>query len=127
MDELLNVLLPFAQDMLAKNGEFFPFGAGIDLDGDARMLAGGTETERPASQDVIDTVVAGTRENRAKFRAFGLAADVRANGSDAIRIEVETADGAALTILIPYKKKRLGRGIEYGNMSVAAGTPRVFS
>ncbi len=31
LDELLNALLPFAQQMLTKRGEFFPFGTGMKL------------------------------------------------------------------------------------------------
>jgi len=34
LDQLLNAVLPFAQQMLSKHGEFFPFGASMTIDGE---------------------------------------------------------------------------------------------
>ncbi|MEA2711218.1 MAG: hypothetical protein QOF78_3819 [Phycisphaerales bacterium] len=40
LDELLNALIPFAQQMLAEHGEFFPFGASMDAKGESSVRAG---------------------------------------------------------------------------------------
>jgi hypothetical protein len=38
LDELLDTLLPFAQQMLQKHGEFFPFGAAMTSSGEIRHV-----------------------------------------------------------------------------------------
>jgi len=40
LDGLLNITLPFAQQMLAKRSEFYPFGASVTASGETRLLAG---------------------------------------------------------------------------------------
>lgn len=59
LDALLNASLPFAQQMLEKRGEFFPYGSVISLDGEMRMVAGEPgQGDRPLSNDVIATMLA---------------------------------------------------------------------
>src|SRR5947207_3237886 len=53
LNELLNASLPFAQEMLAKHGEFFPFGRSMDVGGGIAHVAGWTGEEQPPSQEVI--------------------------------------------------------------------------
>jgi hypothetical protein len=52
LDGLLNMTLPFAQQMLSKSGEFYPFGATVTTKGETRLLAGDLGHEHPASADV---------------------------------------------------------------------------
>jgi len=40
LDAPLDATIPFAQQMLEKRGEFFPYGAGISLEEATRMFAG---------------------------------------------------------------------------------------
>jgi len=47
MDALLDSLLPFAQQQLAKHGEFLPFGSVMTTAGDVTLVAGSTGDERP--------------------------------------------------------------------------------
>jgi len=53
LDGLLNMTLPFAQQMLAKGGEFYPFGATVTTSGETWLLAGDLGREHPASADVL--------------------------------------------------------------------------
>jgi hypothetical protein len=46
LNELLNALLPFAQEMLTKHGEFFPFGVSIAAGGERRMDRSGIAEEK---------------------------------------------------------------------------------
>jgi hypothetical protein len=49
-----------------------------------------------------------------------------ASGSDAVRIDLEHRDGHTLEIVTPYRIKRLGRGVETGQMSVSGGVRRIW-
>ena len=127
LDRLVNEALPLAQETLDKSGEFYPYGVAVALDGATRMIAGDPgEGEHPASTDVIATMLEGLTRTRDELRAIAIAADVRTSASDAIRVELEHRDGHAIAVLLPYKKKRFRRGIEYGSLSAAASTRRVW-
>ena len=128
LDGLLNAALPFAQQMLDKNGEFYPFGASVALDGKHAMVAAEPgQGEHPKSDEVLALLLDGIRAQRQELRAVALAADVRVDGGDAVRVELEHRDGHALAVLLPYKKKRLGRGIEYGALRAGAAARRVWT
>jgi hypothetical protein len=117
LDGLLNVTLPFAQQMLAKSGEFYPFGTAVTVNGETQMFAADPgQGEHPASGDVRALLLDGMRRAREKFRAFAVCSDVRLPDSDAIRVELEHQDGQAMAVLLPYKKKRLGRGFDYQDL-----------
>jgi len=61
------------------------------------------------------------------LRAIALVTDVRLAESDAVRVELEHREGRALAVFLPYRKKRVRRGIEYGNLSAGPGTQQVWS
>ncbi len=86
------------------------------------------DNDRPASLDVIAELRAGLAETRGEIRAAAVVADVRlvSAGGDAIQVEVEHAQGTALTVLLPYNKKRFGRGVEFGDLRLSAGTRKVW-
>lgn len=111
LDGLLNATLPFAQQMLAKHGEFYPFGATVAASGETRLLAGEPGQEHPASAEVLALLVAGLRQRRADLRAIAICSDVRLPDKDAVRVELEHRDGHAMAVLMPCKKKRFGRGL----------------
>jgi hypothetical protein len=68
LDGLLNMTLPFAQQMPSKSGEFYPFGATVTTKGETRLLAGDLGHEHPASADVHSLLVDRLRQDRARFR-----------------------------------------------------------
>jgi hypothetical protein len=128
LDGLLNVTLPFAQQMLAKNGEFYPFGAAVTASGETRLIArDSTDGEHPASADVLSSLLAGFRQTRADLRAVAICSDVRLPDSDAVRVELEHRDGHAMAVLLPYKKKRLGRSVQYDEIRGGAAEQRVWT
>lgn len=121
LDGLLNVTLPFARQMLAKRGEFYPFGAAVTVDGETRLLADAPgQREHPASGDVRASLLDAMRREREEFRAIAVCSDVRLPDSDAIRVDLEHREGHAMAVLLPYKKKRLARSVEYQDLR--AGT-----
>src|SRR2546421_11430945 len=123
MDALLNAALPFAQQQLAKHGEFFPYGVAMKRDGQIAMVAGYTGTERPPSTEVLDIIYEALRSKADENRGAAVVADVRLSGeeTDALQVEVEHRDGIAPKIFFPYRKKRLGGGVEAGGMGAAGG------
>lgn len=128
LDGLLDVALPFAQQMLDKHGEFFPYAVVLDGDGAPRMVAGDPgQGERPASLDVLDILLDGIRAQRDEIRAAALVSDVRLAESDAVRVELEHREGQALVAFLPYRKKRMRRGMEYADVVGSAGTPQVWT
>lgn len=128
LDELLNASVPFAQQMLDKHGEFFPYGVAIDSSGETRLVAGDPDQgEQPKSVDVLQTLVKGLRAQRDELRAAAMVSDVRLSDSDAVRVEVEHREGQALVVLLPYKRKRLRRGIEYGELVAGSGESQIWT
>ena len=128
LDGLVNASLPFAQQMLDEHGEFFPHAVALDETGDLRMIAGDPgQGEQPASASVLATLVDGLRRERASLRAVALVSDVRLADSDAVRVELEHRDGHTIAVVLPYKKKRLRRGVEYGDLNAGLGSAQVWS
>jgi hypothetical protein len=128
LDGLLNALLPFAQQELEKLGEFFPFGAIVTADGETRLLgADAMQGERPDSVSIIPMLLTEAQNKRDELRAVGICSDVRATDSDAIRVDLEHSEGAAMAVLLPYSKKRFGRGIEYAALQAGVATNQVWT
>ena len=111
LDRLVNAALQFAQQMLDQHGEFFPYGIALTADGEMAMVAADSGgSDRPASSDVLATLLDGFQRDRASLRATATVSDVRLSSSDAIRVELEHRDGHAMAVVLPYTKKRLRRG-----------------
>lgn len=133
LEELMNTLVPFAQQMLAKSGEFFPFGASMRRDGQIVQNAAHTGSEHPPSQELIDLLTAAFQQDAAagNLLAVGICLDVRVvapgttEKSDAICVRLEHADGEAIEIYVPYKKGWFGK-IKYGELFASRGKPVFF-
>ena len=70
LDGLLNVVLPFAEQMLQKHGEFYPFGASVSAAGKVAMLGGQPEdNDHPSSVSVLEIMLEGVRSSRDNLRA----------------------------------------------------------
>jgi hypothetical protein len=134
MDGVLDALLRFAQQMLDKHGEFYPYAAALDSSGEVQMVAADVGEEHPDSSELIELLYEGlTRQASAgQIRAAGVCADVRVNPpdsadtTDAIKIAIEHASSDPVEVFLPYVKRRF-RGAQYGELFAQAGTARVFS
>lgn len=133
-EELLNVVLPFAEELLAKYGEFFPFGAAMNPLGGISHVAGYTGSERPPSSDVIDLLRSAFRLSgrSGEYRATALAYDVRVRApdsdsdakSDAVAIELDHQDSYSVVVYFPYT---LPEGVvEFGPPFAQAGSNEIF-
>jgi hypothetical protein len=130
LDDILDALLPFAHSLLAKRGEFFPFGAVMGPDGKVSMVAGDTGTEHPPSDEVMEVIRAAMRRDRDKCVAVGICYEVRVRTSpdapptDATCVSLEHRSGLAVDVFEPYAKR--GTGMEYGSLFAQQGRKTVF-
>jgi hypothetical protein len=123
LDQLLNTLIPFAQQMLSKHGEFFPFGSVMTADGKLEEHAAYDGDERPPSQQLIDLLKRGFRQQAAtgQIRAAAVCYDVRtippgeSEKTDAICVVAEHQNGEGANVYLPYKKGWFGK-ISYGEI-----------
>jgi hypothetical protein len=128
LDALLDVTLRLARQMLEKNGEFYPFGATMSASGEAALLAADSgHDDRPASKAVHASLVDGIRQHRADYRAAAFCLDVRLPDTDAVRVELEHQEGAAMAVFLPYKRKRFSRSIEFGELRGATADKQVWT
>lgn len=128
LDGLLDPALGFTQQQLDEHGEFYPYAVVVDADGQQRMVAADIGSDQPASADLITTLIATLSDERDSLRAAAIVADVRlpeAN-SDAVRVTLEHSEHVALTILLPYKTKRFGRGVDYGDLQAGAAAAFIW-
>lgn len=126
LDGLLDAALGFAQQQLEAHGEFYPYGVVVDEQGQQQMVAADSDVERPASSDLITRLIAALSERRDHLRAAAIVADVRVPelDSDAVRVTLEHSERVALTVLLPYRTRRFGRGVQYGELQ--AGPAAAF-
>ena len=124
LDRLLNTVLPFADEMLRRHGEFYPYGAAITRAGEEQVFAADPgETEDPNPSEVLTSLVNGMSEESSDLRAAALVSDVTSNNADAIMVHLEHADSMAITVLLPYRFTNADTApdeVEYDDM---AATP----
>ena len=132
-DKLLNALLPFAQQMLAKHGAFHPFGAFVNEKHEVELCAVYDGDEHPAGQDLIDMIIAAMRKDapQERYKAVGICFDVlvvppnETKKTDAIQVAIEYSDGEAVNAYLPYRKNWVGK-FSYGQIFASGADPRVF-
>ncbi len=103
LDRLLNTVLPFADEMLRRHGEFYPYGAAITREGEEQVFAADPGEETPNPSEVLTSLVTGMSAEAAELRAAALVSDVTSGKADAIMVHLEHADSMAITVLLPYR------------------------
>jgi hypothetical protein len=89
--------------------------------------ADSSEGDRPASQSVLDLLYDGAVTQRDGLRAAAFVAPVETPDGDAVRVEAEHRDGGpALMLLLPYRRKKLRKAVEFGELTAAGGDRRVW-
>lgn len=110
-EALMNATLPFAENMLRKDGEFFPYGGALQSNGKIVCLAGYDGREHPPSTDVMILLKQGftAGAKSGEYKATALIYDVRATipssgaKSDAIAISLNHRAGYSVIVLYPYE------------------------
>lgn len=121
LDNLINHLLPFAEQQLKKNGSFYPYAATINEGGEVTLRSIYAENDRPDPQVLIseseEIIKAAIGEGRVSAAAICYDTHITApdgSKSDAIRFDLEQAEGESITVLIPYTLS--GEDIMYGEL-----------
>ncbi len=139
---LLHYCESFAKQMLAASGEFYPFGAFINLEGKVEALAAHMGQEHPNSQEVYAALhgMLVQMANEEKIIGFAVAANVNVPAQyasalpDAIRVHVEAPDYSRQIYtpyrLLPYQSIRKFLGflslVEYHEPIPVDLEPNVF-
>lgn len=104
LDRLLNTALQFADEMLRRHGEFYPYGAAITREGEEQVFAADPgETEDPNPSEVLSSLVNGMSAEANDLRAAALVSDVTSEKTDAVMVHLEHADSMAITVVLPYR------------------------
>jgi hypothetical protein len=124
LDRLLNTVLRFADEMLRRHGEFYPYGAAITRQGEEQVFAADTEqAEDPNPSEVLTSLVNGMSAEVDDLRAAALVSDVTSEKTDAVMVHLEHADSMAITVVLPYRiadPEAEAAEVEYDDM---AATP----
>jgi len=123
LELLLKALIPFAQQMLARQGDYYPFGTSIGLDGNISHISTFDGNEHPSYTQVIEKLTRVIRQKikNGEIKAAGICYDIRTippgqtRKSDAIFIGLEDQSGDAVEVCLPYKKGFFGK-ITYGQI-----------
>ena len=133
LDELMNALLPFAQEMLRKHGAFYPFAGSMSTAGEIAQVGGYTGDEQSPTKEVIDLLVGGLGEEArlGEIRAAAVCLDVRtippgkSEKTDAICVRLEHLNGESVDVFLPYRKGWLGK-YTFGDLFATKGDRRIF-
>ncbi len=109
-EDVMNAVLPFAEELLTKHREFFPFGGTMSADGEISHTGGWTDDEHPASTEVIELLENGFRTGAAKgeYKATALVYDIRTippekeEKQDAIAVALDHRDNYSVVVVFPY-------------------------
>ena len=128
---LLDPLLSTAENLLAKNGEFYPIGAVLSNDTVAAFTAVHSENECPDSKQVIQDLISAHKQMAQKneIKASGIAwnAVIASDGkkTDAIIVSLEHRDGYSVIVGLPYKIGMFKK-IKFGELFAQSGNHDVF-
>ena len=133
-EALTHWTLAFAEKMLLKKGEFYPFAAVVNNKGEVEAIAvDDGESDHPLSQHIIDLNRRMLRlgAQSGKWRATALAYDVLTSAgpgmqkSDAVAFEIDHREGFSKILTLPY---RLTSGhIAYGEMKASEGNGEMYT
>lgn len=131
-ETLMNNALPFAEKLLVKNGEFFPFGQALSQEGKVEHVAAYDGREHPPSADLIRLLKQAFKQGAkaGKYKATALVYDARvtlpSSGkmSDAIAISLNHRDNYSVVVLFAYHLEQ-GR-IVPGEVFAQQGEADVF-
>ena len=130
----MNALLPMAEMLLTKQGEFLPIGAIMLSDGEIRHVRGKIEgDDYPGSQPLIDLLTSTFQKQatEGKLRAAGICYDVltvppgKHQKQDAICCGLEHWLGEAVDVLRPYAKTDDGN-FQFDEVFAAKRAPQFF-
>ncbi|MDE3201678.1 MAG: hypothetical protein KGN79_12240 [Acidobacteriota bacterium] len=134
LNELLNALYSAAENLLTKNGEFYPIGAFMASDGAIQFVGVmDGDNEHPSSQSLIDSMTAIFQQSarQGALRAAGICYDAltippgKNRKQDAMCCSLEHSHGEAVEVFRPYTKTQNGQ-IQFDDIFATRRTPHFF-
>jgi hypothetical protein len=133
VEDLFKALLEFAKEMLAEVGQFHPFGATVDLQGNVVYAPFRRDSQIPSPEEIVSILTRTFQEQAeaGEVRACGICMDVlilppgEEQRRDAIGLKMEEENGEAVDIYVPYRKKGAG-GIDYEEPIATPRSPEIF-
>lgn len=129
---LMNKLIPIGIGFLNNYGEFYPYGAVINIDDTIKLLEFYKGNDSPASKEVIDGLKEGCKQLALdeKIKASGIVwnTSVTSNDgkeTDAIIISLEHKDNYSVKVAFPYKIG-LFKKVKLGNLFALEGDKSIF-
>ena len=132
-EALMRDVLPFAKEMLAQNGEFYPYGGITKFDGEIVHVAAREKgSHNPKSKSLIDIL-------RKQFRRQAMSGEILAcaivfdvlirppnetEKVDAIQVNLDHMDNYSVEVLFPYVID--GGQVRYGTPFAQAGDDLIF-
>lgn len=131
-EALMNEAIDFAETLLNKNGEFFPFGQAMNADNEIVSVAAYDGDECPPSQELIDMLKSAfrSRGKEGEYIACALAYDVRIRSQedgepiDAVAIDLDNVNDYSVTVFFPYSMQN-GEAV-FGPISAQQGNNDIF-
>ena len=123
LQALLDSLLPFAQSLLSKYGDFHPFGAYMGTDGEIKWVGVDAGEEFPEGQLLVDTLTEMFKKqaDSDEIRAAAICYDSlvippgKKNKTDAIAFSLEHRSGESISVFVPYLKGNDG-DVQYSEL-----------
>lgn len=131
-ESLMNAALPFAEEMLQKHGEFFPYGQALDTKGKVVSVAATNGQEHPPSAEIISLLKKAFIEgaNSGRYKATALVYDARIQlpstgaKSDAIAVSLNHRNDYSVVVFFPYRRE--GEKLVMGEVFANRGDGDVF-
>lgn len=109
-EDVMNAVLPFAEEMLTKHREFYPFGGTMSANGEIGHIGGWTGDEHPASTELIELLENAFRTGaaRGEYKATALVYDVQTvppgkqDKQDAVAVALDHRDNYSVVVVFPY-------------------------
>jgi len=131
LDRLLDSALRLSQAKLGQAAEFDPVAILMDVDGRILEMALDTSTlgKHPDSQTLVASATANLRQVKMSARCTALIINTRLSKerTDAVEVRLEHHDGAALVVLLRYKRATFGNRVDYGELSAFSARPYVWA
>ena len=132
LDALLDHLLHHALEQLEAEGDFQPFAAAVDTDGELRLVGAEqeSESEEPTPQELVEqlAVSLAAAAGRGEIRASAICAHVtlpsEAGEAEAALVQLEHREDDPIDIALPYELH--GDHLHTGELVSGVGKRRVF-
>ena len=130
LDALLDHLLHHALEQLEAEGDFQPFAAAIDTDGELQMVDAEPESDESPPQELVEQLAASlaAAAGRGEIRASAICANVtlpsEAGAADAALVQLEHREDDPVDIALPYELH--GDHLHTGELVSGVGKRRVF-